>query len=106
MTDKEDPEILKICIKDGTKSVFVTADQLLYIKSDGNYCIYQTAAHKYLERRSLSSLEKELPTPFVRCHKSYIVNTDLIEQQTAKEVEISGHKVPLGRKYKVQLSTL
>jgi hypothetical protein len=93
----------KIHIKNGNESVFVSAKELLYVESDSNYCVFQTTTNKYLERRSLASLEEELPQQFVRCHKSFIINTDLIGRQSAKELEIGGRKLPIGRKYKAQL---
>jgi DNA-binding LytR/AlgR family response regulator len=97
---------MKIHIKNGNESVFVSADELFFIESDSNYCIYHTAHGKYVERTSLASLEKVLPPQFIRCHKSFIVNSKLMERQRAKELEIAGHKLPIGRKYKHRLKEI
>lgn len=95
----EKPKETKILIKDGVTEVYISLDDLLYIESDSNYSKYVCKSGKYLERKSLASLEKELPTQFVRCHKSYMVNTMLIDKKTSGELEIAGFKIPIGRKY-------
>ncbi|MTI20091.1 LytTR family transcriptional regulator [Fulvivirga sp. RKSG066] len=97
---KKDPtEQSKILIKDGSKSLFVDSDRLLFVESDGNYCAFQTKKERLLQRISLTQLESSLPPQFVRCHKSFIINKHLVESQTAKEITIQSHKIPIGRRY-------
>lgn len=95
----EETTVERILIKDGNKSIFVSADELLFVEGEGNYCAYQTVKEKILQRVSLAKLENSLPPQFIRCHKSFIVNKNLIEKQTAKEFTLQSFKIPIGRKY-------
>ncbi len=89
----------KIHIKDGGKDIFISFDDLLFIESNGNYLVFNCRLGKFMERKSLTKLEQELPAQFKRCHKSYIINAKLVDKKTYNEVEILGNKIPVGRKY-------
>lgn len=89
----------KITIKDGGKKIFLDSLDIYYIKSDGNYAIYHTARGKIMVRESLSSLEDELPHIFKRSHRSFIVNTTLIQSKTYDTLSVKDQKIPIGRTY-------
>lgn len=64
---------------------FTKDKELIYIKTKENYCelVYEKGGkqHKQLFRISMKELEKQLiGTKYVRVHKSYIVDTSLIDQ--------------------------
>lgn len=90
----------KIEIRDGHESVFLESSEVYFIESEGNYSKFHTVRGNVLERISLSDLLGRLPENFFRCHKSYIVNIDLISKKSSTSVEIYGTHVPIGRKYK------
>lgn len=93
------------------KSFFIKRNNLLqkvkiedihYIQSDGNYCDIITNK-KFAVKTSLVQLLRRLPAnQFVRIHKSYIIQADLIENidMTSNEVYIGGATIPLGPKYR------
>lgn len=60
---------------------FLDIDTILYCESDNAYTnIYTSGGKKYVISKNLSYYEGILPSNiFFRCHKSYIVNTDHIE---------------------------
>lgn len=84
---------------------------LLAIESSDNYCtiFYQknSALAKELMRSSLSRLENQLGegAPFVRCHRSYVVNLDRIERVSGNAQGYKLHllngqlTIPVARKY-------
>ena len=93
----------------------IQSSDLLFIESSDNYC---TVVHlknnqpvKPLLRSSLSRLEKQivLPTvirnPFVRCHRSYVVNLDRVERVTGNAQGYKLHllggqfQIPVARQY-------
>lgn len=89
----------KIIIKDGSNKLFLNPSDIYFIKSDGNYVVYQTKNGKIMVRNSLSSILKDLPKEFIRSHRSYIVNSTLIEKKTYDQLEIVNHKIPIGRTF-------
>jgi len=93
-------EIKSITIRDGATEHVVPVSDVFFIRSEGNYVLYQTRKKKIMIRKSLKSIEEELREPFIRCHKSYIVNYSLIEQKTYSELVISGYHIPIGRSYR------
>ena len=94
----------KIEIRDGHSTVLIAPTELRYVESDANYVKYHTTMEVVLERSSLTNVEERLPVGFVRCHRSFIVNTATIDKITAGHVEIDGEKIPIGRKYKSNLT--
>ncbi|MBO0948745.1 LytR/AlgR family response regulator transcription factor [Fibrella forsythiae] len=86
-------------------------DDLLAIESSDNYCtvFYQKngTIAKELIRSSLSRLENQLgtETPFVRCHRSYVVNLDRVNRVSGNAQGYKLHllngqlTVPVARKY-------
>ncbi|MBQ5559512.1 MAG: response regulator transcription factor [Lachnospiraceae bacterium] len=63
-------------------SVFfnLNLSSLLFIHAEGKYMTYQTPDSSHTSRQyTLKQLEQQLPSNFIRCHKSYIVNKDYIK---------------------------
>ncbi|MBT8233978.1 MAG: response regulator transcription factor [Saprospiraceae bacterium] len=73
--------INKIALSTLKGVTFVSIDTILYCESDNAYTnIFTNDGKKYVISKNLSYYESILPTNiFFRCHKSYIVNTDHIE---------------------------
>ncbi|RYF45491.1 MAG: LytTR family transcriptional regulator, partial [Cytophagaceae bacterium] len=92
-------------------TIQLNRDDLLAIESSDNYCtvFYQKngTLAKELIRSSLSRLENQLgaETPFVRCHRSYIVNLDEVNRVSGNAQGYKLHllngqlMVPVARKY-------
>jgi two-component system LytT family response regulator len=79
--DKLQPARNTLTIKDASKLIVLSLDDVLYIEADGEYLGVHTSTKKYLHRESLSQLENNLPiNRFVRIHKSSIVNTAYIKE--------------------------
>lgn len=81
-------------------------DDIQYISSDAAYCEFYLVnrEHPEIDRRSLSSLEEELPENFVRIHRSTIVNLNYAKQVKATAVVLdSGQSLVVSRTYKDQL---
>ncbi len=90
--------------------VAVFPQQLLYIESLGNYArlVHQgpEQEEKQVVRSTLKQLEVELPKPhIIRCHRSYIVNLQQVEQVTGNaqgfKLQLKGteERVPVSRKF-------
>ncbi len=96
----------RIQIKSGINSFQTKLNEIYLIESEGNYCTYTTASQSIVVRKSLSQIEKDLPSQFVRCHKSYIINTELVDKISYSEVTIKSINVPIGRKYRDDVKSI
>lgn len=50
-----------------------------YIKRNNMKLVYHTSSRDYEVYSSFNKIQDSLPTNFIRCHKSYIVNLDNIK---------------------------
>ncbi len=61
-------------IKIDSKNTLVDENEILYIKRDGMKLVYHTPTKDYEAYSSFAKIQHSLPSNFIRCHKSYIVN--------------------------------
>lgn len=82
----------------------VGLDEIMFIKSDGDYVEAYLQSKKVHFSQKLKQLEETLPSDrFVRIHKSYIVSVRFIDRISGYDIHIGGTTIPLGRNYKEQL---
>jgi tetratricopeptide (TPR) repeat protein len=97
-TVKKKAIIEHIILKNKSKIIL---DELLYIHSDDHYLEFITKGKKEITRGSLKQFEDQLPSNFLRCHKSYIINTNYIKSNNVKEIIMQNNDViPTSRNYK------
>lgn len=101
-------EAPKKFIKLDNKNTFITENSVCYIKKDGMKLIFKCKCREYKIYSSFSIISKSLPSNFVRCHKSFIVNVDNITNLTLKDDMIFFDNNPnikcyIGPKYKKNL---
>lgn len=69
------PEKGKITIPLENKLMFLDPKDIVYCKSDGNYCKINTKSQSYFVSKTLKYIEELLPKAiFYRIHQSYIIN--------------------------------
>ena len=95
-------KVNKIFIKSGYEYVKINLDEILYIKSDGDYTEIVLECKKYLSSQSLKQWKDFLESSmFTQIHKSYIINVNVIEKILGNQVFIEHqHVLPIGRAYK------
>ena len=82
------------------KTILPVEYQHLYmITGCGNYVYMYTKGKKHLVRTSLALLLASLPGIFIKTHKSYIVNRQLVETLNGNEILMNGgqHKAKISR---------
>ena len=101
-SDSQDSFRSEIFIKSGYEHIKITLDDIVFIKSDQDYCELHTSNKKYLSPEPLRYWEKTLnPQCFTRVHKSYIINVTKIEKISGNQVFLMGDAlIPIGRAYK------
>lgn len=74
-------EATTLPVKVGDRVIFVRLDEVSYFKSDEKYVSVATKHSKsYILDTSLKQLEEKLPASFIRVHKAYLVNKNLVKE--------------------------
>ena len=82
----------------------INVQDILYVEGLGNYVVYYTQSQKLISYTSLKQALEQLPSQFVRIHKSYLINSQKINSYDQESVEIGGREIPMGRSYRGSLS--
>jgi len=79
-TDKKRDEAKKITIPLENKLIFLDPSDIIYCKSDGNYCEIHSRQETYLLSKTLKFVEELLPpSVFFRIHQSYLINLNKVK---------------------------
>lgn len=76
---------------------------ILFIRSDGVYTEIVTLNETLVQRKLLKDIAQELPSTFIRVHRSYIVNSDYIEQRSPATLIVRGNEIPISRSFRKNL---
>lgn len=80
--------------------VSISANQILYIESLGKKAVIKTFGGDYPTYISQKSLIANLPKSFIQCHKSYIINMQMVKKRNAANcMLVNDSVIPIGRKY-------
>jgi two-component system LytT family response regulator len=93
-----------IVVKDGNKIKIIPVHQVHYLEAADDYVKIVSNDGSFLKKRTMSFFEKSLAQfQFVRVHRSYIVNTQLITRIDAYEKDshllllTTGEKIPVSK---------
>jgi DNA-binding LytR/AlgR family response regulator len=78
----ENMENSHIVCKKGEQIHQIPIAEIVYIESQDHYLIIRTKNDFYYVRETIHYYEKHLPSDFIRVHRSYIVNKNMIEYIT------------------------
>ena len=78
----------------------IELDKLVMVESLADYVQIHTETDIHITKQTISSLEKKLPTRFIRIHRSFIVNSDKIESFGRESIKVNKLDLTFGRKYK------
>lgn len=99
-------EVLKdfIFVRDHEKMIKVAIANINYIEAERNYCRIFCKDKEHLLVMTLKDMEAKLPShPFIRIHRSYIVNLGNIDEVTNQNVSIAGETLPVSKAFKDEL---
>ncbi|MCK3686028.1 LytTR family DNA-binding domain-containing protein [Maribellus sp. YY47] len=100
-------EVDFIFLKADKKHYKVNLADVLYFESLGDYVIAHTTAQKIVTKERISHLQETLPPHrFIQIHRSFIISISKIETVGPGFIEVAKKKLPVGRKYKAELSAL
>jgi len=93
------PEV--IWVKSGTEYFKIEINDILYIKSEGNYVEFHLKEKRIVALDSLNHLMDQLPEKlFARIHKSYIVSLKHIDSFQRHQLKIDNKTFPIGTIYR------
>lgn len=93
-----------LTIKADHKLYKVQYADIRYIEGMREYVSFYTPSGRITALMSLKYLEQNLPQEiFVRCHKSYIVNKNVVEALDGHNLIIQGKQIPVGQLYKEEV---
>jgi two-component system LytT family response regulator len=75
---KETSTITAFNIIEKGLEICVQAEAIEYLIADSEYVAIHSRSRKYLKRLTLELLAKQLPQPFIRIHRSIIINRNLL----------------------------
>jgi len=88
-------------IKDGFKNIKISFNEIIFVKSSGNYLDIHTSSKVYSPRMTFSELIQKLPfSRFLRVHQSYLIHIDSVEKIEHNHIHIATHKIPISSTYK------
>ena len=94
----------RIVVKDGNKIKIIPVNQIHYLEAADDYVKIVTVEGSFLKKRTMNFFEQSLGIyQFVRIHRSYIVNTQLITRIDAYEKDShlvllnTGAKLPVSK---------
>ncbi len=79
----------------------VSEAEIRYIESLDDYVKVHLKEMILITRENISTLEEKLPNPpFVRIHRSFIININWVKTISNEGVELNGKELPFGRAFK------
>ena len=106
---KKEKQSLKqafITIRADRKNHPIPLKDIQYIESLSDYIKIHTSTKQWTTKEKISQMETKLPEYFVRIHRSFIVNTNQVENFNKEFVVVLGKELPISRKYKSALKIL
>jgi len=74
-------KIERVAVRTGSKIQVIPTEQILYLEADGDYVKIHTKEGNFLKEKTMRYFESALTeNKFVRIHRSYIANVDMIQK--------------------------
>jgi len=102
-SDKSIVDSLKndIYVKADSKIVRLQLNNILFIEALSDYVIINTPEKKLIVHSTMKGMESKLPsTDFIRVHRSYIVNVNMIDTIEDTTIIMPNKNIPIGASYK------
>lgn len=94
-------------VRSNRKISKIRFDDVLYIESLADYImIHLENGQKVQSKEKISHIDRELPEPFLRIHRSFIVNRAKITSFTREEINLGDIELPISRTYKTQVAAI
>jgi two-component system LytT family response regulator len=86
--DQKEEFLERVVVKESSKIVIIPVEEIKWIEAQDDYVLINTSKGRYLKQKTMKYFESRLnQNHFVRVHRSYIVNIDLIKYLEQTETE-------------------
>ncbi|WP_258100307.1 LytR/AlgR family response regulator transcription factor [Marinoscillum pacificum] len=100
-TQPANPNQVNLLIRSGANSVAICPSDVVYARGEDNYTrVVLRNKEQHVISQTLKAFQEKLDDQFCRVHKSYVINSALIEGISSRKVLVQGNEIPLGRSYK------
>ena len=90
-----------LTVRTKRKQAKILYDNILYIESLGDYVkIVTRSANPVITHERISHLAEKLPAPFIRIHRSFIVNSQKVDFFSKTDLQVNDVTLPISRTYK------
>jgi len=94
-----------IFIKSDGRLVRLKKDDKLYIESMGDYVKFVVQEKKYIVLNTIKNLETKINSQlFMKVHRSYIVNTNKVDNVHDNRLFIKGSQIPVSKAFKAEVA--
>ncbi len=92
-------------VRDGYVFRKIYFNELLYMESDANYVVLHLKSQKkVMVRSTLNDFIEQIDQKiFIRVHRSYSVNINMIDDIFPTEISVTGIKIPVGKSFREEL---
>jgi len=90
-------------IKEAHRYLQIKKEEIHWLKAEANYTQLKIQDSKHLIRGKLKEVISQLPSSFIRIHKSYAVNLTHVQVVQPNRLQINGEYLPIGESYKNKL---
>lgn len=98
------PLTSSLLLKSGNKMLKIEAKSIQYVEASGNYATLYMEKRSQLVDHTLSDLmENHLKPPFMRIHRSYIVNMQYLEEYESHQLRVAGQQLSVGKTYRKEI---
>ncbi|MDR1666307.1 MAG: LytTR family DNA-binding domain-containing protein [Bacteroidales bacterium] len=80
-------DLTRIAVKYRQQIHVVPVDDINYVEAEGDYVKLHTDKNAFLKEKTMKYLEENLPSQFIRIHRSYIVNVNRVSKIELYEKE-------------------
>lgn len=94
----------RIFVRDHEKLIKIAIQDIQYIEAERNYCRIRSQNKDHILTTTLKNLEEKLPSnPFLRIHRSFIVNLHHIDEVGLTNISVAGKTLPVSKSYRDDL---
>ncbi len=97
-----------LVFKEAGKDIRIKTDEILYVRSSGNYIDIITEKQNHTVRCKISEFIALTPDSleYIRIHRSFIIRLDKVKSKSKSEVSIGDETLPVSAKYVTELEKI
>jgi DNA-binding LytR/AlgR family response regulator len=89
-----------IIIRANRSNIKLKFDDILYLESQGDYIRIYLKEKRLLTKQTLKKISTKLPSSFLHVHRSFIVNSMHIDEESSTRIRINDDIIPVSRKFR------